>query len=180
MAATEPARVAAECKWSFPADAARSNDRAMATMLQPGDTPPKSSGCGCCAGGCVSLFAIGLVGVAIIFSVAWFFYVKAINAITSDAPIAVQMEAPNEAQYASASAKFDQLRSGAATQQPTTVELTAADINALIARHPSWTDLRGKFRVAIAESLMTIDMSVPLLDVPLPNMRKRWFNGTRD
>jgi hypothetical protein len=32
--------------------------------------------------------------------------------------------------------------------------------------------------VAIAQSLMTVDMSVPLRDVPLPNMRSRWFNGT--
>ena len=52
-----------------------------------------------------------------------------------------------------------------------TVEFTAADLNALIARHPDFDDLRGKFRVAIADSILTLDMSVPLRDVPFPKIQ---------
>jgi len=142
--------------------------------------PPPSSGggCGCCAGGCLSLFAIAVAGLALVLCVTWFAYVKTLNTFTADAPIAVQMEPPSEVQFAAASQKFEELRSAAAAKQSATVELTAADLNTLIARHPKFRDWRGKVRVAIEDSTMTLDLSVPLHDVPLPRAERRWFNGT--
>ena len=105
-------------------------------------------------------------------------YVKSVDALTDDAPVAVLMETPSEAQVAAATQKFEQLRTAALTQVPMTMEFTAPELNALIARHPSFSEWRGKARVAIANSELTLDLSVPLRDIPLPRIRNRWFNGS--
>ena len=58
------------------------------------------------------------------------------------------------------------------------MEFTAAELNALIARHPEFRDMRGKFRVAMTDSIMTLDMSVPLREINLPKIREQWLNGS--
>jgi hypothetical protein len=73
---------------------------------------------------------------------------------------------------------MDRLRTASATKKKTTVEFTAADLNALFARDPDFEDLRGKVRIEIADSIMTINVSAPLRSIPLPRLKKRWFNGT--
>jgi hypothetical protein len=88
------------------------------------------------------------------------------------------METPSAEQFAAANQKFEQIRTAALMQQPQTVEFTVAELNALIARHPQFSEWRGKTRVDIADSVMTIDLSVPLSGVPLPRIKHRWFNGT--
>ena len=128
--------------------------------------------------GCLSIFAVLGVAVALILGGIWWMYAKSVDALTSEAPIAVTMEAPSDEQVAAASQKLEQLRTAALTQQATTMEFTAAELNALIARHPSFSDWRGKARVAIANSELTLDLSVPLRDIPLPRVRSRWFNGS--
>ena len=105
-------------------------------------------------------------------------YAKSVDALTSDAPIAVTMEAPSDEQVAAATQKVEQLRTAALTKQVVTMEFTAAELNALIARHPSFSEWRGKARVAIANSELTLDLSIPLRDIPLPRVRSRWFNGS--
>ena len=123
---------------------------------------------------------VAIVGVAfaLVLAGTWYVYVKTVDALTSAAPIAVTMEAPSEEQVAAATQKVEQLRTAALTQQQVTMEFTAAELNALIARHPDFSDLRGKARVAIANSELTLDLSVPLRDIPLPRVRTRWFNGS--
>ena len=118
------------------------------------------------------------VALGLLVAGVWYLYAKTIDTLTDDAPIAVLVEPPTEEQFAAANAKLEQVRTAALTQQEVTVEFTAAELNALIARHESFRDLRGKARVAIADSVLTLDMSVPLRDIPLPRVRNRWFNGT--
>ncbi len=128
--------------------------------------------------GCLSIFAVLGVAVALALAGMWWMYAKSVDALTSDAPIAVTMEAPSDEQVAAATQKLEQLRTAALTQQATTMEFTAAELNALIARHPSFSDWRGKARVEIANSELTLDLSVPLRAIPLPRVRSRWFNGS--
>src|SRR3954468_12805888 len=153
---------------------------AMDVPSQPAIPPPQPAppkeGCACCAMGCFSMFMIALIGCAIVFGGLWWAGMKILNDYTSTAPAPIQMEAPSEAQYAAANAKFNAVREAARNDRALTVEFTAADLNALIARHPDLNDLRGKFRVAIADSLLSLEMSVSLADVPLPKMENRWLN----
>ncbi len=124
------------------------------------------------------MVVIALILLALVVGTSWFFYGKTINAFTADAPASIQMTAPTEADTATGTEKLERLRGAMGSQQSVTVELTAGELNALIARHPSFTDLRGKLRVGIANSVLDVAMSVPLSDLPLPRLKHRWFNGT--
>ena len=128
--------------------------------------------------GCLSIIIIMGLALGLMVAGVWYLYAKSIDSLTDTAPTAVMMETPTDEQFAAASAKLEQLRTGAATKQAVTVEFTAAELNALIARHESFRDLRGKARVAIADSVATLDLSVPLREIPLPRVRSRWFNGS--
>ena len=139
--------------------------------------PPRAQGCGCCAAGCGTLLIIAIAGLALLLGVTWYLYSKAIDSVTASQPTTIQLEQPSEEQFAVASGKLEQVRNAANAKQAVTVEFTAADLNALIARHPSFEDLRGKMRVGIAQSIMTLDLSVPMSGVPLPKFKRRWFNG---
>lgn len=88
------------------------------------------------------------------------------------------MDAPSEPQFTAANAKLEEMRTAAAKNQAGTFEFTAADLNALIARHPKFKDLRDRVHVSIANSIMTLDVSAPLGTTSIPGVRRRWFNGT--
>jgi hypothetical protein len=137
----------------------------------------RSGGC-CCGLGCASIFLVIAAAVALFFGGLYYLYAKTVDALTAPAPVAVLMETPSDAQFAAANQKFEQIRTAAVMQQAQTVEFTAPELNALIARHPQFSEWRGKTRVDIADSNMTIDLSVPLSGVPLPRVKHRWFNGT--
>ncbi len=138
----------------------------------------RRGGCGCCAGGCFSIIVIGLLLIALVIGASLFFVGKSLNAFTSDAPVVVQAAEPTAAQIAAASEKLERIRTAAHTRQRETVEFTAEELNALIARHPSFEKLRGKVRVGIANSILKVDMSVPLKHLRWPGLKHRWFNGS--
>ncbi|CAN5196389.1 hypothetical protein BH20VER2_BH20VER2_12140 [soil metagenome] len=124
------------------------------------------------------MLIIALVFFALVLGGTWYLYGRVVNAVTSPTPITVQLEEPNEAQFTAANQKLRQIEAAAAAKEAVTVEFTADDLNALIARHPDYTDLRGKVRVAIADSIATLELSVPLRKVPLPRVKHRWFTGS--
>jgi hypothetical protein len=151
-----------------------------ANTIPPAQVPAnRGGGGGCCCGlGCASIFLVLIAALALFFGGLYYLYAKTIDALTAPAPVAVLMEPPSDAQFAAANDKFERIRTAGVMQQPLTVEFTAPELNALIARHPAFSDWRGKTRVDIADSIMTIDLSVPLSGIPLPRVRNRWFNGT--
>ena len=61
--------------------------------------------------------------------------------------------------------------------QETTIEFTADDLNALIATDPDFRKARGRLRVGIADSVVSVDLSAPLDPLKWTRMRGRWFNG---
>ena len=127
--------------------------------------------------GCTSLFVIALVGLAMLLGVAWWGFGKLVNEYSSSQPAAVQTET-TEADFAAANSKLNVVREASRGNHPATVEFTAAEINALIARHEDFKEMRGKFRVGMANSEMTMEMSVPLAAIKLPRIRDRWLNST--
>ena len=105
-------------------------------------------------------------------------YGKAINVFTASQPASIQIEQPTDAQFNAAEQKLSQLRRAIWNDEETSIEFTAADVNALIARDPAFAGARGKARVAMADSIVTLELSVPLDQVPFPKLKSRWFNGT--
>jgi len=133
---------------------------------------------GCFAKGCLTLLIVGFLLLACGLGGTWYLYVKTVDNLTSPAPADVQVQPPSERQFQTAANSMNRLREAAAANKEATAEFTAADLNALFARDAAFSDLRGRVRVEIADSTMTIALSAPLHSIPLPRIKKRWFNGT--
>lgn len=127
--------------------------------------------------GCTTMFVLLLIGLAVLVGVTWWGFGRLVREYTSSEPIAIHTET-SEADFSTANGKFNALQQAVRSRQSITVQFTAAEVNALIARHPEFSDFRDKFRVALADSTMTVDMSVPLREIDLPTIRNRWLNGT--
>lgn len=133
---------------------------------------------GCFAAGCLSVIAV-VAFLAIVCGVGgWFLYSKAIDMFTSDQPANVVIEQSNDIAYQSAKNAMARLGSAISRNESTTITLTAADVNALISRDPGFAEFRGKARVNIEDSVITLETSAPLDRVPLPKLKGRWINGT--
>ena len=135
-------------------------------------------GMGCFAKGCLTLLIVGFILIAGVIGCSWYLYVRMVDNLTSPMSADVHVEPPSESQFQAAENKYTALKTASDKNETTTVEFTAADLNALIARHPDFSDWRGHVRIEIADSTMTVALSAPLSSIPLPRVKKRWFNGT--
>jgi hypothetical protein len=156
----------------------------MPTPPPPAPRPPPQvvilprQGMGCFAKGCLTLLIVGFLFVAALLGGAWYFYNTTVANLTSSAPLDVRIEQPSEAQLQAAESIRARLDEAVARNAETTVEFTSADLNALLARDADFEEFRGRVRVDIADSMMTIALSVPLDSIPLRKLKNRWFNGT--
>ncbi|MEY2500703.1 MAG: hypothetical protein QOI07_1037 [Verrucomicrobiota bacterium] len=133
---------------------------------------------GCFAKGCLTILILGFLCIAGVIGTSWYVFHKlASNNLISDAPTPVQLEQPTEAQYQGADTSFAKLKAAANERREETVAFTAADLNALLARHSDFRDLSGHARVEIADSTMTISLSAPLDGFLWSSKKRRWFNG---
>ena len=135
-------------------------------------------GMSCFAKGCLITLVILFLGFGALLAGSWFIFGKVVKAFTSTEPARIEIAAPSDAEFAPAETKLNQLREAARNKQAVTVEFNASELNALLARHPDLTEMRGKAQVEIADSIVTLKLSVPLNKVPLPGFKRRWFNGT--
>ncbi|HEV2840940.1 MAG TPA: hypothetical protein VGW39_06425 [Chthoniobacterales bacterium] len=156
----------------------------MPTPPPPAPRPPPQvviiprQGMGCFAKGCLTVLIVGFLFFAALLGGAWYFYNSTVANLTSSAPLDVRIEQPSEAQFQAAESTRARLNDAIARNAETTVEFSSADLNALLARDEDFREFRGRARVDIADSMMTIALSVPLDSIPLRKLRKRWFNGT--
>lgn len=133
---------------------------------------------GCFAKGCLTVLIVGFLFFAAVLGGAWYLYHTTVANLTSSGPLDVRIEQPTEAQLQAAETTKARLDEAIARNAETTVEFTSADLNALLAQNEDFREFRGRARVDIADSMMTIALSVPLDSLPLRKLRKRWFNGT--
>ncbi len=128
--------------------------------------------------GCLTLLFVAFLFFAALFAGAWFLCGRAMAAFTSTQPVNIAVDTPSDAEFAAADGKLNQMRTALRNQQAATFTFTAAELNALIARHPDLAPRKGKVRCAIADSIATVDMSVPLDTTDFRWMKRRWFNGS--
>lgn len=133
---------------------------------------------GCFARGCLTVLVLGAFFLAAIGVTGWFIYKKTVNNLTSYSPGEVRVETPTPAQVQSAETTRIRLDEAIARNQETTVEFTGPELNHLLASQPDLDFLRGRTRIEIAESTMTVTLSAPLTRIPWPGLKGRWFNGT--
>ena len=99
---------------------------------------------GCFAKGCLTVLIAGFILFAGVIGSGWYLYVRMVNNLTSPAPADVQIEPPTESQFQAAENTMGRLRKAIADNQETTVEFTAADLNALFARDRDFEDLAAR------------------------------------
>jgi len=133
---------------------------------------------GCFAKGCLTILIVGFLCIAIVGIGGWFFYKKTFHNLTSTAPIDVQVQKPTVDQVKTAEDSAARLDEEIARNQETTLEFTGQELNYLLQRNTDWDFLRGRTRIDIADSTMTVAMSAPLDSLPWPGLKGRWFNGT--
>ena len=95
---------------------------------------------GCFAKGCLTVLIVGFILIAGVIGGTWYLYVKTVDNLTSPAPADVQVEPPSESQFQTAENSMARLRKAIANNKETTVEFTAADLNALFARDLDFKD----------------------------------------
>lgn len=149
-----------------------------AVTTQPVVIVPPKDGCGCFAKGCLIFLIACFALTLLVCAGSWILYGRLVERYTSTAPVDVRLGPPSDAEFQMAEGKLSRLREGTANNQETTVHFTTADLNALIARDPSFSGMRGHARVGLADSDMTIEISVPLTESRLPGLRGHWLNGT--
>ncbi len=133
---------------------------------------------GCFAKGCLTFFILGFLFIAVVIGGGWYFYKKTFNNLTSTGPADVRVETPSPAQTKSAENSRTQLNEAMARNQETTVEFTGPELNLLLQRNSDLSFLRGRSRIDIADSTMTVALSAPLDALTWPGLKGRWFNGT--
>jgi hypothetical protein len=140
--------------------------------------PPPRSGMGCFAKGCLTVLILGFLFIAVVGGGCWYFYKKTFNNLTSTAPAEVRAESPTPAQAKSADDSAARLDEAISRNKETTLEFTGPELNYLLSRDSDLSWLRGRSRIEIADSTMTVALSAPLSALPWPGLKDRWFNGT--
>ncbi len=140
------------------------------------------SGMGCFAKGCLTLIVVIIALVAVLVGGGYYYYGKVVDTLTSDKPREVKLEQVSEPVFNAAANKYNTFVNAVNNGQEATVEFSAADLNALVARHPDFTGLRGKARFDISESILGFETSLPLDSAPdltkmLTRLKGRYFNG---
>ena len=145
----------------------------------PAPLPPQAPdrGMGCFAKGCLTLIIAAVALVIIFLCGGWFVLTRFADRFTATQPAMVEVRQPTPAEAQAAEAKWEGLRTAIRNHQETTVEFTADDLNALIATDRDFRKARGRLRVGIADSIVSLDLSAPLDSLKWTRFRGRWFNG---
>ena len=139
--------------------------------------PPAPARTGCLGKGCLALLIGAFLFLILLIGACWFAVDHILRTFTATEFRSVQIEQVSPQQLQFARAKMDALRSAIRNRQETTIGFTAADLNALIANDPGFKGARGRAHFAIANSTISLDLSVPLSSIPSKLLKTRWFNG---
>lgn len=145
-------------------------------IIQPA-VPPAPARSGCFGKGCIALAIAAFLLLILLIGGCWFAVDHIIRTFTATEFRSVQIEQVSPQQVQFARAKMDTLRSAIRNRQEATIGFTAADLNALIANDPDFKGARGRAYFALANSTISLDLSVPLNSIPSKLLKTRWFNG---
>src|SRR5207244_7772403 len=134
-------------------------DRDAATCMTTWiEAPPPQKGMGCFAKGCLILIAF-FIFLGLAFIGGTFFAVRYLRtAYFPTTPVQLPTSAAAEQEQQLVRARWDSFEKAAHTHQPARIEMTADDLNALIASEPT---LRGKPYVSIDGNVARLQVSIP-------------------
>lgn len=143
-------------------------------MTDPAAKPRR----GCFFYGCIT----GLVLLVIVLGalmVGLHYVRKMINQFTDSQPMELPTVQMPQEEIDKLKQRFEAFQKAVREQRPTEpLDLTADDINALIASEPKRQDLKGKLYVGFAGDQVKGEVSVPLREIGLGMFKGRYLNGS--
>jgi hypothetical protein len=139
--------------------------------------PQQKQGMGCFAKGCLTLFVLlSLLGV--IVGIMVYTGYRKIAGYIADKPANIRVYPATDAQYNALTQKMTPFALAIQTNQASTLELSADEMNTLIARDPNFAHLRGKTYLTIENNELGADMSFPIDDdAKSGRAATKYFNG---
>ena len=135
------------------------------------EKPKKKFWLGCILGGCLGVVGFMVVGTAVASYMGYQFATGQIEKYTSATPRVLPVVEYTDEQMVELGARLKSVENGSAEQ----VILSADDLNALIARHPSG-EFKGKVYVTFADGDIKAEVSVPVDEIP--GCKGRFLNGS--
>ncbi len=143
-----------------------------------GNEKKRGSGGGkCCLYGCLSILVL-----MVLLGVVGFFGAKHAMKIivaqyTQDAPMAVAEVKMSDSATASVEERWEAFVAQAQNGGSVTIELTADEVNALIANNEDWQALKGKAYLNFGEDVVNGKVSLSLEETGWKMLKGRYFNG---
>jgi len=141
----------------------------------------EKKGLGCAAKGCIALVVIGII-VAAVLGVGGYVAYNYAKSFIADSPIQVPVKEVTPEQYAAIRSRFEAFGQAVQNNVESQLELTANDINSMIAMEDKWKELKGRCQVRIENDRIFAQVSVPLegLDPKNPNspFKGKYLNGS--
>ena len=137
---------------------------------------PRARRRGCLLKGCLTIFIVVMLMGVIIGGAGTYIYYGIAPFLTQDA-VSVRIYPATDAQYQEVLARILPFNEAVAAGTRATLDLSAEDLDILIARDPAWADLRAKLYMALDhdDDLMA-DVSTPT-DESDNNQVQLFFNG---
>lgn len=136
-------------------------------------------GRGCLFYGCLTLVVLFVVSIVGVYFGAKYALNKAVEAYTSTQPAALPKVAVSEDAFTVLQKRVADF--SAAVKNPTNavaITLTSDEINALIARDPSFSGFNNKLHVAIEGNQIKSTVSWPLDELGVEKLKGRYANGS--
>ncbi len=138
---------------------------------EPAEEPKTNSKLGCILGGCLGVVGLMVVGMAVSSYMGYRYFTGQVEKYTSATPRVLPVVEYTDEQMVELGARLKSVENGSAEQ----VVLSADDLNALIARHPS-EDFKGKVYITLADGDVKAEISMPVDEIPGCN--GRFLNGS--
>jgi hypothetical protein len=148
----------------------------MTTPPQPPVVIREKKGMGCFGIGCVVLLVALLLFGGLIAGIGYLAYSKA-GSLTSAAPLTTRSFDGGDEMYGGAQQKLAVFHQALQQNQPATLELSADEINTLIARDPDMTGSQIHAFVAMTGDQMDLEASIPTSLLPFGLFQGRYLNG---
>ena len=147
----------------------------LSPVYPPQGPAPRRGGLGCAAKGCLVLLVVGLLFGAAVGGAGYLAWSRVRGDYTADHPVPVPVSEATEAQAAEVAARLKAFADTVNGGGRATLTLSAADLNAVVARDPRYRNLRGRVFFAVVKDTLHARVSAPLDGIP--TFRGRWFNG---
>jgi len=143
--------------------------------MNDSETPKRSGGLNCFVYGCLGLLVVAVIGILVAVYGAKYAFNRVLDAYTDTQPAELPAVELAEGKVGEVEERFEVFKQAFEAGEQAALELTAEDINALIASEP---ELANKVRISIEGDEIKAQVSIPL-DKLLADLgiKGRYLNG---